>query len=106
MKVIKITEDYILFDNGSRITFDHMQDCCECNYADFEQLADTGIEQENFKEPLTFEEVEDQGFRFGNPGKMYFVPCYSCQNGYYGFDVDIYYNGEQVLTTFGEWIDG
>ena len=65
MKVIKITEDYILFDNGSRITFDHMQDCCECNYADFEQLADTGIEQENFKEPLTFEEVEDQGFRFG-----------------------------------------
>lgn len=106
MKIKRITDEYILFDNGSKITYDHYQDCCECNYADFEQLADTGVETEDFTEPLTFEEVEDRGFRFGNPGKMYFVPCYSCQNGYYGFDVDIYYNGQQVLTTFGEWIDG
>jgi len=28
---------------------------------------------------------------------MFFVPCYSEQSGYYSFDVEIYYNGKQVL---------
>lgn len=34
------------------------------------------------EEPIYFEEVLHAGFRFGNHGKMYFVPCYSEQNGY------------------------
>ena len=38
MKILKITESSIEFDNGKEITFDHDQDCCEFNYADFEQL--------------------------------------------------------------------
>ena len=104
MKIKKITDEYILFDNGSKITFDHEQDCCEYNYADFGQLEDTGVEQEEFKEPLIFEE-SGYGFRFGNPGKMYYVPCYSSQNGYYTTEVDIYYNGKCVCNTDGEWID-
>ena len=104
MKIKIITDEYILFDNGSKITFDHEQDCCEYNYADFLQLEDTGVEQEEFKEPLTFESL-DNGFRFGNKGKMYYVPCYSSQNGYYTYDVDIYYNGKCVCNTDGEWID-
>ena len=104
MKIKLITDDYILFDNGSKITFDHDQDCCEYNYADFAQLADTGIEQEDFTEPLVFESL-DEGFRFGNKGKMYYVPCYSSQNGYYTFEVDIYYNGECVCNTCGEWLE-
>ena len=104
MKVKAITSEYIEFDNGSKITFDHEQDCCEYNYADFLQLEDTGIEQEDFKEPLQFE-VTETGFRFGNPGKMYYVPCYSSQNGYYTTEVDIYYNGECMCNTDGEWID-
>ncbi len=104
MKIKKITDECILFDNGSEIAFGHEQDCCEYNYADFKQLEDTGIEQEDFTEPLTFESV-DFGFRFGNDGKMYFVPCYSDQNGYYTTEVDIYYNGECVCNTNGEWID-
>ncbi len=104
MKIKTIREDCIIFDNGSEITFDHMQDCCEYNYAAFGQLADTGIEQEDFVEPLIFEAL-DEGFRFGNPGKMYYVPCYSSQNGYYSFDVDIYYNGQCVCNTDGEWLE-
>jgi hypothetical protein len=105
MKVVKINDEMVLFDNGSKITFDHDQDCCECNYADFEQLNDTGIEKENFSEPLTFEEAGEYGFRFGNPGKMYYVPCYSLQNGYYTNAVDIYYNDKVVLNLAGEWIE-
>ena len=37
--------------------------------------------------------------------KMYYVPCYSSQNGYYTTEVDIYYNGKCVCNTEGEWID-
>lgn len=51
-----------------------------------------------FDEDLTFEAVDDSGFRFGNlPQKMFFIPCYSSQNGYYSDDIDIYYNGEKVI---------
>lgn len=99
MRIKEITHSHILFDNGSKITYYHERDCCECNYADFEQLQDTGIEYEDFSEPLRFEEVK-HGFRFGNPGQMYFVPCYSMQNGYYSTDVGIYYNDNQVLGVF------
>lgn len=38
MRILKITEYSIEFDNGKDIRFDHDQDCCEINYADFEQL--------------------------------------------------------------------
>lgn len=101
MKIKKVTEDFIKFDNESEITFGHAQQCCEHNYADFEQLEDLAKETE-FKEPLDFEEAE-YGFRFGNkPLKMFFVPCYSEQNGYYSSDVDIYYNGKEVITVYGE----
>ena len=105
IRVVKYNSECIEFDNGYKITFDHDQDCCEYNYADFNQLEDTGIEKEVFDSDLKFEETA-HGFRFGNLGKMYYIPCYSCQNGYYTCDVDIYYNGILVLSTIREWIDG
>ena len=42
------------------------------------------------------------GFRFGDNQAMFFVPCYSEQNGYYSSDVDIYYNGNAVLNVEAE----
>ena len=87
MKIKEVNTNYILFDNGSRITFDHEQDCCETNYADFEQLED-----------LIFEVVPENGFRFGSKGTpMFFIPCYSDQNGYYSSDIDIFYDGRHVF---------
>ena len=82
MKIKEVNTNYILFDNGSRITFDHEQDCCETNYADFEQLEDLALEYE-FENDLIFEVVPENGFRFGSKGTpMFFIPCYSDQNGY------------------------
>ena len=104
MRIAEVTEEYILFDNGDRITYDHEQDCCESNYADFEQLDDIA-RTTDFDTPIEFEDAEEYGFRFGNnDGRMFFVPCYSHQNWYYSNDVDIYYNGELVLNTLGEEI--
>lgn len=91
MKITSISRDEIIFNNGNSLTHRHLNDCCEENYADFSQVDDLAICYE-FDEDLVFECVEDYGFRFGNKdGNMFFVPCYSVQNGYYSSEVEIHY---------------
>ena len=96
MKITEVTEDYILFDDDSRISYYHDQDCCEDNYADFKSLEERAYKVD-FKEPLEFEPTP-YGFRFGNkPSLMFFIPCYSVQNGYYSPDLEILYKGQTVI---------
>lgn len=97
-KIIEVNNESISFDDGSYITYDHEQDCCETNYADFEQLEDIAYTEDFDTNSLVFESV-DGGFRFGNEDNMFFIPCYSEQNGYYTTQIDIYYNDERVLST-------
>lgn len=104
-KIIEITDEEILFDDGSIIQYDHDQECCEHNYADFEQLDDIVRTTDFDTSNMLFEVAEGSGFRFGNKGKMFFVPCYSEQNGYYSSDIQVCYNGKEVLSLACEWID-
>ena len=97
MKIKEVTEGAITFSNGSTITFGHCQICCEENFADFGQIEEMALNYE-FDENLSFESVEDAGFRFGDKGMMFFIPCYSSQNGWYSCDIQIYYNGKEVLS--------
>lgn len=104
MKIEKVTDEAIIFDNGNKITFDHEQDCCENNYADFSILDERTVNYDfNFDEDLTFKFVDGAGFMFGSKDALryihwIFIPCYSDQNGYYSTDIDIYYNGNKVLS--------
>ena len=41
MKIIQVTDEAIVFSNGNKITYDHVQECCEYNFADFNSLEDT-----------------------------------------------------------------
>jgi hypothetical protein len=95
MKIKEVTEDEIVFDNGMTIKSDFDQDCCEWNYADVKQIEPLTMGYE-FDEELIFEEA-DYGFRFGDKKQMFFIPCYSDQNGCYSPCVDIYFNGKRVL---------
>ena len=96
IKIKEVFEGSILFNNGSVLGYDYLQDCCENNYADFKQVDDIALEQ-TFTLPLDFEET-GCGFMFGNkPHKMFFIPCYSEQNGYYSPSVDIYFDDKKVL---------
>lgn len=98
MKIVLVTEKAITFSNGKKITYDHSRDCCEYNYADFEQIDDLGRHAVSYENELVFEAVERGGFRFGNRGgAMTFIPCYSVQNGYYTKEIDIFYGGRTVL---------
>lgn len=95
MRIIEITDEHIKFDNDKKITFDHDQDCCEYNFADFKQIDDLGKDYD-YPEELIFEFVDESGFRFGDENFKTFIPCYSEQNGYYTNNIDIYYNDEIV----------
>ena len=109
MKIQRVTDEFIEFDNGNKIEYKHEQDCCEDNYADFENLTERNVNYYfDFDEDLTFEFIDGMGFRFGSkPKGLYglcndymrwiFIPCYSFQNGWYSTGIDIYYKGEIVL---------
>ncbi len=84
MKITKIEEGGILFDDGTKIEDHHEQDCCENVYADFEALKDSGIMDEEI-EKIEIEGVEDSGFRLNK----HFVPCYDRQNGYYSSSLSL-----------------
>lgn len=106
MKIRQVTDEAIIFDNGNSITFDHEQDCCEYNYADFSILNENVVNYNyDFKENLKFRAVEGMGFKFGSDGRWIFIPCYSEQNGYYTEEIDIYYNGKRVLNFNAEFVD-
>ena len=93
-KIIIAEENLLKFSDGTVITADHCPDCCECNYAKFDDLDDVAMATEFNTKRLKIEVVEGSGIRIGNkPSKMFFVPCYSDQNGYYSSDLDIYING-------------
>lgn len=96
MKIKYIDKDSIVFDNGNVIHCFHCADCCEYNYAAFEAIDDVAL-YTDFHPELKFEVVAGSGFRFGNKNKMFFIPCYSVQNGYYSSDVEIYYRDEKIL---------
>lgn len=102
-KISSVSDENIKFTDGSVISFDHWEDCCEENYADFRQLDDLALDYE-FRGKMLFEAVEGSGFRFGDSRRKFYVPCYSMQNGYYSDEIDIYYNGKKVLSFSAELI--
>lgn len=102
-KISEVTSEHILFSDGTEITYYHYQQCCEYNYADFEQLDDLARSAIFDTDNLKYEIVSGDGFRFGNDGKMFFVPCYSIQNGYYSDEVDIEQNGQKVITVDADY---
>lgn len=104
MKIKKWDDDYIWFTDGATISYDHKQECCECNYADFSVL-EVFYQNEEFDD---FEviPVDDCGFilslKLPEPNRLYYdyypqtkkilIPCYSDQNGCYSSDLTIIIN--------------
>lgn len=97
MKITSFDDEKIVFSDGSYIYYEHCADCCEWNYADFSILPQF-YHNEEF-EQVSIEPTE-YGFllhlhgvppfsQFGETKKIY-IPCYSDQNGYYSYDLDIY----------------
>ena len=93
-KIVHTEDNCLRFADGTTITCNHEQDCCEYNYANFDAIDDICRATKFDTSKLVIEPIEGSGFRFGNkPTKMFFVPCYFSQNGYYSSDIDVYVNG-------------
>ena len=104
VKISRIEEDYIEFNDGRKITFRN-DEMWARNYAAFSALKDCGVQHVKFNtkdKDIQFEKAANHGFRFGDGIMMFFVPCYSEQNGYYSCDLDILFDGQVVLTAEGE----
>lgn len=103
MKITQITEQGLLFDNGTTIKDIHEQDCCEHVYADWKQLGDTDVFQHEFSEELSIECIDDSGFRIDG----YFVPCYNSQNGWYSSELELHItlkNGYKKIIDISEFV--
>lgn len=94
MKINSWNDQLILFSDGSTITYDYEQECCEVNYADFSVL-EMFYNDEEFID-FTIEYAEDGfllillGVGLVPHAKKIFIPCYSEQNGYYSNNITVY----------------
>ena len=104
MKITKWDDDRIYFSDGSTISYQHEQDCCEYNYADFSVLDVMLGRDKDYMEFDSFKinAVDDGGFLIKlkladnrilcEPYRNIFIPCYSEQNGYYTTNITIVYS--------------
>jgi hypothetical protein len=90
LKVVKIENDELVFDDGTRLSSNHNQDCCEYHYLDFADLKISDFDDLEFD--LTgddfFNKIEDYGIEL-KPinGHSVKVPGYGSNNGYYSSDI-------------------
>lgn len=100
------TDDYVKFSDGSEITYDHKQDCCEYNYADFsvldifyngEEFSDYRLELVKYGANLVL--IRDANHKYGWSlnNKTIYIPFYSEQNGYYTDDVCLVVKGKSEV---------
>jgi len=92
VKVIKIDDESLTFDNGVVLSSNHVAECCESHYlyladltiADFDGL-EFDISTDDF-----FERIEDYGIALkplnGHPVR---IPGYGRNNGYYSSRLDL-----------------
>ena len=102
-RVVSLDRDQLNFDDGSTLTSDHYQDCCEHHYLDFADLTvsdfdglDFDLSSSNF-----FEKVPDYGIRLlPLNGQPVSVPGYGSNNGYYSANLSLVLEQNGTTTTF------
>jgi hypothetical protein len=92
MKVIEISNEQIIFEDGTKLYSHHDQDCCENHYLDFTHISlddflglEFDLSHYNF-----FERVKDYGIRLlpviGYPVS---IAGYGINNGYYSENLSL-----------------
>ena len=102
MKIERINDSGIIFNNGTQLSHYHIQDCCEDVYADWEYLKQynvlpsTGenisIYDIEFDDSITnnIEYEKNMGIKLiSKTGDKWFIPCYNEQNGYYSSNLNL-----------------
>ena len=102
LKVIKVENDTIEFNNGVKLFSNHEQDCCENHYLSMNDLTIDDFEGLEFdlSNDDFFERIEGYGIALkpinGHPVR---IPGYGLNNGYYSSNLDLvvdYPDGSQT----------
>lgn len=102
MKIKEIGEEYVIFDNGTKMQSIHESDCCEWHWAAFDTLETYNINPKtgqtisildlDFPEKIqdNIQLIEGEGFNLiASDGSKYFIPCYASNNGYYSDNLQL-----------------
>lgn len=102
VKVTHVDSDYIKFDDGSKLSSDHDQSCCEHHYLSFEGLTLSDFDGLSFDLSSNFfEKVPDFGIRLVPVnGHSVSVPGYGYNNGYYSANLSLVLDRPDSQTTF------
>lgn len=106
MKIVKIEEERIEFDDGTVMESYHEQDCCEWHWAELGILANYNLNPKT-GETINIKDIEfpdnidksvklipGEGFNLvAKDGSKYFVPCYASNNGYYSTNLKLLIRG-------------
>ena len=92
LKVVKLENDEIHFENGVRLYAYHCPDCCEHHYLSMDDLTmddfvglEFDLTNDNF-----FKRIEDYGIELvPTNGHSVKIPGYGSNNGYYSSDLDL-----------------
>ena len=92
LKVIRINNDEVEFENGVKLYSNHESDCCESHYL---SMSDLTIEDfEGLRFDLTndnfFKRIDDYGIELiPTNGHSVKIPGYGSNNGYYSSQLDL-----------------
>jgi hypothetical protein len=113
-KIIKIDEEFIVFDNGFVIKSFHDTECCEYHYLDFSYLElykDIYNKEFDINKKIEFKRIPGQGILlFDTENNKYLVNGYGENNGFYSDDITLVLcddHGEIIMkydvTTCQDW---
>ena len=105
-KVIEIDKKYygrLIFDDGNELTSDHIGDCCESHYLNFEDLELSEFEGLEFD--LTndnfFKKIDGYGIELlPLDGHSVRVAGMGFNNGYYGTNIDLVLKNANTIKTY------
>lgn len=103
VKVVKIDDDSLEFDNGVVLTSNHEQDWCESHHLSLSDLTLEDFEGLEFdlESDELFERIEDYGIALkplmGFPVR---IPGYGYNNGYYSDQLELTLEGKNFSKVF------
>ena len=106
MKIARIEEEKLIFDDGLEMESYHYRSCCEVHWADFLTLENYNIDPKTgdsidimdveFPDDIVnnIELIKGEGFNLiASNGAKFFVPCYADNNGYYDTNLHLKIEG-------------
>jgi len=92
MKVVKITSDELVFDDGTRLFSDHCTECCEQHYLYFDDLTIEDFDGLEFdlSNDSFFGHIDGYGIELiPVHGHSVKIAGYGSNNGYYSSDLEL-----------------